>query len=161
LRSSSSGSYEDAAAAAAAARASLQDDRRSVFSVVNSVLGSGALGYPYCFKECGLALATLLMLATLAAAELGMRLLLLSGQIAGRRTYGDVARHALGAAGHLAVELSVGVMSMGSIVAYLNILADTFSTVAGSIVPPGAEPSRNAILVGAPASREWGAVECG
>ena len=33
-----------------------------------------------------------------------------------------------------------------ALVAYLNILADVLSSVAGTIVPPGAEPSRNVMM---------------
>ncbi len=39
-------------------------------------------------------------------------------------------------------------LNLGSIVAYLNILADVLSSVAGTIIPPGAEPSRNAYIMG-------------
>ncbi len=37
---------------------------------------------------------------------------------------------------------------MGSLVAYVNVLADVWSAVAGTIIPPGAEPSRNAMMIG-------------
>jgi len=36
----------------------------------------------------------------------------------------------------------------GALVAYVNILADVLSSVAGSVIPPGAEPSRNALMAG-------------
>jgi hypothetical protein len=36
----------------------------------------------------------------------------------------------------------------GAIVAYLNILADVISAVAGTMIPPGAEPSRNMYITG-------------
>lgn len=33
-----------------------------------------------------------------------------------------------------------------ALIAYVNILADVLSSVAGTVVPPGAEPSRNVML---------------
>lgn len=33
-----------------------------------------------------------------------------------------------------------------ALIAYVNILADVLSSVAGTIVPPGAEPSRNVMM---------------
>lgn len=30
--------------------------------------------------------------------------------------------------------------------AYVNVLADVLSSVAGSVIPPGAEPSRNVLM---------------
>ena len=62
-----------------------------------------APGFPFCFKTCGLGLAVLLVLVTLAAAELSMRLLLMAAQLTGKRSYDELARHAFGrsGAGHL------------------------------------------------------------
>ena len=39
-------------------------------------------------------------------------------------------------------------LNLGCLVAYVNILADVLSSVAGSIIPPGAEPSRSTVLIG-------------
>ena len=38
-------------------------------------------------------------------------------------------------------------MQVGGLVGYLNILADTCSSVAGTVIPPGMEPSRLTIMV--------------
>ena len=58
-----------------------------------------APGFPFCFKMCGMGLALLLVLVTLAAAELSMRLLLRSAQLTGKRSYDELARHAYGRIG--------------------------------------------------------------
>jgi amino acid permease len=99
---------------------------------------------------CGLGLATVLVLITLSASELSMRLLMVASQMAGKRTYEDLAAHCFGRAGRSTVDLSITIMNLGSLVAYLNILADMFSLVANTVIPPGAEPSRNMLLAG-----EW------
>lgn len=46
------------------------------------------------------------------------------------------------------VEVCIAALNLGAIVAYLNILADVLSSVAGTIIPPGAEPSRSAYIAG-------------
>jgi hypothetical protein len=89
-------------------------------------------GFPFCFKTCGLGLALVLVLVTLAAAELSMRLLLAAAQLTGKRSYEELARHTHGRGGQLAVDVCVLAMNVGSLVAYLNILTDTVSTVAGA-----------------------------
>lgn len=38
-------------------------------------------------------------------------------------------------------------LNLGCLVAYVNILADVLSSVAGSIIPPGAESSRDLLLI--------------
>lgn len=90
-----------------------------------------APGFPFCFKTCGLGLAVLLVLVTLMAAELSMRLLLMSSQLTGKRSYEDLARHSFGWLGQWAVDSCNVALNVGSVVAYLNILTDTVSTVAG------------------------------
>ena len=39
-------------------------------------------------------------------------------------------------------------LNLGCMVAYLNVLADVLSSVGGSIIPPGAEPTRALLLTG-------------
>ncbi len=50
--------------------------------------------------------------------------------------------------GRRVVEICTAALNLGCMVAYLNILADVLSSVAGTIIPPGAEPSRSGYLVG-------------
>ncbi|KAL4442083.1 hypothetical protein ABPG77_011344 [Micractinium sp. CCAP 211/92] len=121
-------------------------EREPILNLVTAVIGAGVLGFPFCFKTCGLGLAILLVLVTLAAAELSMRLLLMSSQLTSKRSYEDLARHSFGRLGQWAVDSCIIAMNVGSVVAYLNILTDTISSVAGTVIPPGAEPSRNIML---------------
>ena len=90
-------------------------------------------GFPFCFKSCGLVLAVLLVLVTLAASELSMRLLLFASQLTGRRSYDELARHAFGRAGQAAVQCCVAAVNVGSVVSYLLVLTDTVSSVAGAL----------------------------
>ncbi|EFN58068.1 hypothetical protein CHLNCDRAFT_142340 [Chlorella variabilis] len=124
----------------------LEWEGEPILNLVTAVLGAGVLGFPFCFKTCGLGLAVVLVLVTLAAAELSMRLLLMSSQLTGKRSYEELARHTYGRAGQAAVDSCIIAMNVGSVVAYLNILTDTISSVAGTVIPPGAEPSRNMML---------------
>lgn len=123
-------------------------DNDACFNMVNFILGAGVLGYPFCYKACGLALTTLLILICLIAAQLSMRLLLFSSHISGKRTYEDLARLCFGKTGQRVMGTCVFMLNMGALVAYVNILADVLSSVAGSIIPPGAEPSRNMVMTG-------------
>lgn len=120
----------------------------AVFHLVNGILGVGVLGYPFAFKECGALLGVLIVCGILAACLFSVRLLLVSSQISGKRTYEDIAAHAFGKWGHRVVNFAILVLNLGAIVAYLNIIADVLSSVAGTVVPPGAEPSRSSVIFG-------------
>ncbi|KAA6420194.1 MAG: hypothetical protein FRX49_09857 [Trebouxia sp. A1-2] len=123
-------------------------ESEACFNMVNFILGAGVLGYPFCYKACGLVLTTLLILVCLVAAQLSMRLLLMSSQLSGKRTYEELARLCFGKPGQRVMGTCVFMLNLGALVAYVNILADVLSSVAGSIIPPGAEPSRNIIMTG-------------
>jgi sodium-coupled neutral amino acid transporter 10 len=107
------------------------------------------LGYPFCFKSCGFVLATLMMCVVLAATRISYQLMLYCADLSGRRTYESIAEQVLGKAGRTILELCTAALNLGAIVAYLNILADVLSSVAGTIIPPGAEPSRHTYITGA------------
>ncbi|KAL4527497.1 hypothetical protein Ndes2526A_g08720 [Nannochloris sp. 'desiccata'] len=123
-------------------------ESQASMQLLNAVMGAAIVGYPFCFKSCGLLLATLLVLVTVLAAEFSMQLLLLAAHVAGKRSYEEIARYCFGHLGKGLVDFSISVINLGSLVAYLNLASDTFSLVAGTIVPPGAEPSRTEILLG-------------
>ena len=124
-------------------------ENEACFNMVNFILGAGVLGYPFCYKACGLVLTTVLVLVCLIAAQLSMRLLLISSQLSGKKTYEELARLCFGRAGQRVMGTCVFMLNLGALVAYVNILADVLSSVAGSVIPPGAEPSRNIIMTGA------------
>ena len=42
---------------------------QSMCNLVNCILGAGVVGYPYCFRSCGLLLSTLLLLLVMVAAR--------------------------------------------------------------------------------------------
>ena len=127
-------------------------ENEACFNMVNFILGAGVLGYPFCYKACGLVLTTVLVLVCLIAAQLSMRLLLMSSQLSGKKTYEELARLCFGRTGQRVMGTCVFMLNLGALVAYVNILADVLSSVAGSVIPPGAEPSRNIIMTGAMSS---------
>lgn len=92
-------------------------------------------------------LATLLMLVTVLAANFSMRLLLTAATLAGGlHSYEDLAKQSFGRSGRALLDACIVAMNMGAIVAYLNLSTDVLSYAAGTIIPPGAEPSRHFVL---------------
>lgn len=84
------------------------------FTMVNGILGVGVLGFPFAFRSCGMLAAALLILVCLAAGQLSMRLLLLSSQLSGRRSYEEVAAAALGRTGRQTVSSCIFTLNMGT-----------------------------------------------
>lgn len=88
------------------------------------------------------------MVVSLLATRFSYQLLLYCSQLSNKRSYEELAEQAVGKVGRVLVQLCTAALNLGAVVAYLNILADVISSVAGTIIPPGAEPSRSAYLAG-------------
>lgn len=121
---------------------------QSVFNLINGVLGVGVLGFPYAFKMCGMTLATCLVFFIVTVTLFSVRLLLLSSQLTGKKSYEEIADALYGKPGRLCINFCIIAINLGAIVSYLNVLADVLSSVSGTIIPPGLEPSRNEVLLG-------------
>lgn len=81
---------------------------QSTLNFVNCMMGAGILGFPFCFKTCGLLLATAMLLFCFVMSRASYQLLLASSHATGRRSFEDVAEAAFGRPGrqvrwHLAV----------------------------------------------------------
>ena len=84
------------------------------FTLVNGILGVGVLGYPFAFRSCGMLAAALLIAICMAASQLSMRLMLLSSQLSGRRSYEELASAAFGPAGRQTVSSCIFTLNMGA-----------------------------------------------
>lgn len=120
---------------------------QSMVNLLNAVLGTGVLGLPYCFKTCGVLLATVTILVCLAVCNFSLQALLYSSAVTAKYSYEDVAHATLGLNARRVVRISTIALLLGCVVAYINIISDIFSSVAGTIVPPGAEPSRQQVMI--------------
>eukprot|EP00884_Botryococcus_braunii_P010425 jgi/Botrbrau1/19384/Bobra.0338s0014.1 len=89
-----------------------------------------------------------LVLLSYGVCQLSMHLLLYSAQLTNKRSYEELARTVFGRTGSKAVNVCIVSLNITCMVAYISILADVLSSVAGSVIPPGAEPSRNVLMTG-------------
>ena len=115
---------------------------QATVNLINGILGTGALGLPYCFKLTGVFLTTMLIVVSACSTMFTTQCLLFSSAVTDAWSYEEVAFRTLGNRGKILVRICVVALLMGCSVAYVNIVSDIFSGVAGTIVPAGAEPSR-------------------
>lgn len=69
--------------------------------------------YPFAFRQCGLGVATGLLLLCFCACQMSMQLLLASSQLSNRRSIEDLATHCFGRPGRIAVQFCIFSLNMG------------------------------------------------
>ncbi|CAG4939109.1 unnamed protein product [Parnassius apollo] len=93
-------------------------------TLANSIIGVGILAMPFCFQQCGVLLATVILLLMGFVSRLCCYFLLKSAIITRRRTFEFLAFHVFGSAGKLAVELGIIGFLMGTCIAYFVVVGD-------------------------------------
>eukprot|EP00118_Oscarella_pearsei_P006494 m.29422 g.29422 ORF g.29422 m.29422 type:complete len:204 (+) comp31167_c0_seq3:50-661(+) len=113
-----------------------------VFSLGNSILGVSLLAMPYCMKQCGILLGSLLLICSCLLSRLACHLLLKSAQSTRKGSYEHLALLTFGSAGKFTVELCLSsLLLFGGCVAYLIIVGDTAPVILKDMF--GIQPSWN------------------
>uniref|UniRef100_A0A2A4J8U1 Amino acid transporter transmembrane domain-containing protein n=1 Tax=Heliothis virescens TaxID=7102 RepID=A0A2A4J8U1_HELVI len=93
-------------------------------TLANSIIGVGILAMPFCFQQCGVLLATLILLFMGLVSRLCCHFLLKSALLARRRNFEFLAFHVFGQAGKIAVEVGIIGFLMGTCIAYFVVVGD-------------------------------------
>ncbi|XP_041987659.1 putative sodium-coupled neutral amino acid transporter 10 [Aricia agestis] len=93
-------------------------------TLANSIIGVGILAMPFCFQQCGVLLATLILMCMGLMSRLCCYFLLKSAIITRRRNFEFLAFHIFGPAGKMAVETGIIGFLMGTCIAYFVVVGD-------------------------------------
>ncbi|XP_066601189.1 putative sodium-coupled neutral amino acid transporter 10 [Prorops nasuta] len=118
-----------------------------VMTLANSIIGVSVLAMPFCYKQCGIVLATLVLLLSGILSRLACHFLIKSAVMSRRRNFETLAFHAFGHMGKFAVELFMIGFLLGTCIAFFVVVGDLGPQIIGKMINKTPEDIRTSLLI--------------
>ncbi|ODN00442.1 putative sodium-coupled neutral amino acid transporter 10 [Orchesella cincta] len=97
---------------------------RHVVTLANSIVGVSVLAMPFCFKQCGIVLATLSLMIGAVMTRMVCYFLVKAAIMNRRRTYELLAWSTFGQTGKFMVEIGIIGFLIGTLIAFMVVIGD-------------------------------------
>lgn len=118
-----------------------------VMTLANSVIGVSVLAMPFCFKQCGIVLAVLVLLLCSTLSRLACHFLIKSAVISRRRNFELLAFHAFGHMGKFLAELLIIGFMLGTCIAYFVVVGDLGPQIISKMMDKTPGEIRTSLLI--------------
>lgn len=118
-----------------------------VMTLANGIIGVSVLAMPYCFKQCGIVLATLVLLLSSLLSRLACHFLIKSAVMSRRRNFEFLAFHAFGPMGKFLAELCIIGFLLGTCIAFFVVVGDLGPQIIGEMFDKNPENIRTSLLI--------------
>lgn len=95
-----------------------------ILNLINSIIGITMLAMPFCYKECGIILGSILLFFCTWLTLASCKMLMKAGLTSRKRSYGFLAYYTHGVPGKVAVEIGMIGLQIGTLVAQVVVVGD-------------------------------------
>ncbi|KAK0425521.1 hypothetical protein QR680_009243 [Steinernema hermaphroditum] len=118
-----------------------------VFNLTNCIVGVSVLAMPFCYQQCGILLATVLIGGCAYVTKITCHALYKGAHVSRRKSYEALAMHTFGHRGRKITEIAILLYLMSSIMAFLVVIGDIGPDVVADYLQLQAPTQRLRILV--------------
>ncbi|XP_043789609.1 putative sodium-coupled neutral amino acid transporter 10 [Apis laboriosa] len=118
-----------------------------IMTLANSIIGVSVLAMPYCFKQCGIVLAIVVLILSSILSRLACYFLIKSAVMSRRRNFELLAFHAFGHMGKFLVELFIIGFLVGTCIAFFVVMGDLGPQIVRKVIDKNPEDIRTSLLV--------------
>ena len=109
--------------------------RNAFMNMANSIIGAGIIGQPYAFRQAGLAMGIILLVALTVTVDWTIRLIVINSKLSGADSFQATVQHCFGHSGLVAISVAQWAFAFGGMVAFCVIVGDAIPHVLEAIVP--------------------------
>ncbi|XP_001600642.1 putative sodium-coupled neutral amino acid transporter 10 [Nasonia vitripennis] len=118
-----------------------------IMTLANGIIGVSVLAMPFCFKQCGIVLATLVLLLSSILSRLACHFLIKSAVMCRRRNFEFLAFHAFGPMAKILVELCIIGFLLGTCIAFFVVVGDLGPQIVGEMINKNPGDIRTSFLI--------------
>lgn len=109
--------------------------RSAFMNMANSIIGAGIIGQPYAFRQAGLTMGIILLIALTIIVDWTIRLIVINSKLSGADSFQTTVQHCFGHSGLIAISVAQWAFAFGGMVAFCVIVGDTIPHVLEALIP--------------------------
>ncbi|KAF7503963.1 hypothetical protein GJ744_002988 [Endocarpon pusillum] len=109
--------------------------RSAFMNMANSIIGAGIIGQPYAFRQAGLTMGVILLVALTVTVDWTIRLIVINSKLSGADSFQATMQHCFGQSGLVAISVAQWAFAFGGMVAFCVIVGDSIPHVLEALIP--------------------------